>query len=73
MSRRQCAEPATFAPDIFEFVYFARPDSTIDGVSVYRSRMAMGDLLAETAKKELKKAGLEIDVVIPVRRIQLHI
>ena len=33
----------------------------------------MGDLLAETAKKELKKAGLEIDVVIPVRRIQLHI
>jgi glutamine phosphoribosylpyrophosphate amidotransferase len=66
MTRRQVAEPATFAPDMFEFVYFARPDSTIDGISVYRSRMAMGDLLAETAKKELAKAGIVVDVVIPV-------
>lgn len=60
------SEPAVFAPDIFEFVYFARPDSTIDGISVYRSRMAMGELLAETAKKELAKAMLQVDVVIPV-------
>ena len=66
ISRRQVATPRKFAPDMFEFVYFARPDSTLDGISVYRSRMAMGDLLAETAKKELKKAGLEVDVVIPV-------
>jgi amidophosphoribosyltransferase len=66
MTRRQVAEPAVFAPDMFEFVYFARPDSTIDGISVYRSRMAMGDLLAETAKKELAKAGIVVDVVIPV-------
>lgn len=66
ISRRQVSEPAVFAPDIFEFVYFARPDSTIDGISVYRSRMAMGELLAETAKKELAKAMLEVDVVIPV-------
>lgn len=66
VTRRQVAAPATFAPDVFEFVYFARPDSTIDGISVYRSRMAMGDLLAETAKKELKKANMEVDVVIPV-------
>jgi amidophosphoribosyltransferase len=60
MTRRQVAEPAVFAPDMFEFVYFARPDSTIDGIS------AMGDLLAETAKKELAKAGIVVDVVIPV-------
>jgi amidophosphoribosyltransferase len=66
VSRRNVAKPAVFAPDIFEYVYFARPDSTIDGVSVYRSRMAMGVMLAETAKKELKKAGMTIDVVIPV-------
>ena len=66
ISRRQVAKPATFAPDIFEFVYFARPDSNIDGISVYRSRMAMGEYLAETAKTELAKAGLVPDVVIPV-------
>ncbi|WVR05813.1 amidophosphoribosyltransferase [Kwoniella sp. DSM 27419] len=66
VSRRQVAQPKAFAPDIFEFVYFARPDSTIDGIGVYRSRMAMGDLLAETVKTEVAKANLEIDVVIPV-------
>ncbi|OXG31014.1 amidophosphoribosyltransferase [Cryptococcus neoformans Ze90-1] len=66
ISRRQVAEPQVFSPDIFEYVYFARPDSTIDGISVYRSRMAMGEHLAETAKKELAKAGLTVDVVIPV-------
>lgn len=64
--RRTVAPGKTFAPDMFEFVYFARPDSTIDGISVYRSRMRMGELLGETAKKELLKAGLTVDVVIPV-------
>ncbi|KAJ3564812.1 hypothetical protein NP233_g8049 [Leucocoprinus birnbaumii] len=66
VSRRQVAPAATFAPDIFEFVYFARPDSVIDGVSVYRSRMAMGDALAEKVKQVLAEKNMTVDVVIPV-------
>ena len=66
ITRRQLVASAPFAPDIFEYVYFARPDSTMDGISIYRSRMAMGDALAEEAKRQLAKAGIEIDVVIPV-------
>lgn len=66
VSRRQVAPPATFAPDIFEFVYFARPDSVIDGVSVYRSRMAMGDMLADKVQQVLAENNLSVDVVIPV-------
>ena len=66
MSRRQVAKPATFAPDIFEYVYFARPDSVLDGISVYRSRMAMGDALADEVKAVLAEHQLSVDVVIPV-------
>lgn len=66
ISRRQVSAPATFAPDIFEYVYFARPDSVLDGVSVYRSRMAMGDALAETVQWVLKEHDITVDVVIPV-------
>ncbi|KAF9567530.1 Amidophosphoribosyltransferase [Agrocybe pediades] len=66
ISRRQIAGPSTFAPDIFEFVYFARPDSVIDGISVYRSRMAMGDALADKVQAVLQEANITVDVVIPV-------
>ncbi|TIA91229.1 hypothetical protein E3P99_01191 [Wallemia hederae] len=70
VSRRQVAEPAVFAPDIFEYVYFARPDSVLDGISVYRSRMGMGDTLADEVRKQLLDKSLPdsttVDVVIPV-------
>lgn len=63
---QQCVPPRTFAPDMFEHVYFARPDSVLDGISVYRARMAMGDALAKNARAVLDKAGIHVDVVIPV-------
>lgn len=66
ISRRVLVPDKTFAPDIFEWVYFARPDSVLDGVSVYRSRMAMGDLLAEEVRSVLEREKIQVDVVIPV-------
>jgi len=50
------------SPCLFEWVYFARPDSVIDEVNVYRCRINLGRLLAD----EIKKHGLHIDVVVPV-------
>jgi amidophosphoribosyltransferase len=61
---RQCATKPVLAPCIFEYVYLARPDSVIDGVSVYESRLHMGRHLAEKIKRTMP--GLEVDVVIPV-------
>ena len=61
---RQCAAKSILAPCIFEYVYLARPDSVIDGVSVYESRLHMGRSLADKVKRTMP--GLEIDVVIPV-------
>ena len=68
VSRRQVSAPATFAPDIFEYVYLARPDSVLDGISVYRSRMAMGDALADEVQRVLAEHDISVDVVIPVSR-----
>ena len=54
-------------PCIFEYVYLARPDSIIDGVNVYQSRLEMGKCLAQKIKKVLSDTELqEIDVVIPI-------
>ncbi len=61
---KQCAEAPIIAPCIFEFVYFARPDSFIDGISVYASRVNMGRKLGQKIAKEW--ADKEIDVVIPI-------
>jgi len=61
---RQCVPNAILAPCIFEYVYMARPDSTIDGVTVYNVRMRMGDYLAEKIRKETNVD--EIDVVMPI-------
>lgn len=61
---RQCADNPKHVPCIFEYVYFARPDSFIDKISVYASRVNMGRKLGEKLKREY--ADLDIDVVIPI-------
>ncbi|MGB3224190.1 MAG: amidophosphoribosyltransferase [Desulforhopalus sp.] len=64
LHRRRCSKNARLSPCIFEYVYLARPDSIIDGTSVYQARLRMGEKLA--AKIIRQWPGHDIDVVIPV-------
>ncbi len=61
---QQCAEPGTHAPCIFEYVYFARPDSMIEEISVHKARMRMGVTLGEKILR--LRPSHDIDVVIPI-------
>jgi len=61
---QQCAENTTLAPCAFEYVYLARPDSVMNGISVYESRLRMGDRLADTIAKHVPMD--KIDVVMPI-------
>jgi len=62
--RRQCAKEPRLMPCIFEHVYFARPDSMMDGISVYKTRMRQGERLARKILRE--RPDHDIDVVIPI-------
>ncbi|MFJ2986679.1 amidophosphoribosyltransferase [Collimonas sp. NPDC087041] len=64
MYNQQCAENPTLNPCAFEFVYLARPDSIIDGASVYATRLKMGEYLADKIKREFRSG--DIDVVMPI-------
>ncbi len=59
-----CAKNTKYSPCIFEFVYFARPDSIIDEISVYKSRLRMGEMLAKQIQEKWQNET--IDVVIPI-------
>ena len=61
---QECSETAVLTPCLFEFVYFARPDSIIENVYVQKARMRMGNRLAKKVQREW--ADHDIDVVIPI-------
>jgi len=64
VTSKMCFAGALHAPCIFEYVYFARPDSVLDGVSVYGSRLRMGEYLADKLASTMRLG--DIDVVMPI-------
>jgi amidophosphoribosyltransferase len=64
MQAQQCADVTVLNPCIFEFVYLARPDSVMDGISVYQARLNLGQTLAKRVVSTVPPN--EIDVVIPI-------
>ncbi len=62
---KQCVEPKEYTPCMFEYVYFARPDSIMDNISVYKARLRMGEKLAQKILREWGEDH-DIDVVIPI-------
>jgi len=64
MTSRQCAANPRLIPCSFEYVYLARPDSIMNGISVYEARLRLGDRLAETIAKYTPRG--DIDVVMPI-------
>ncbi|MFT5069065.1 MAG: amidophosphoribosyltransferase [Candidatus Paceibacteria bacterium] len=61
---RQCSENPVLSPCLFEYVYLARPDSVMDGISVYKARLKMGEYLADQILRDWPDH--DIDVVIPI-------
>jgi len=64
MVSRQCAKQPQLVPCAFEYIYLARPDSVLDGISVYDARLRLGNVLAEQIEAEIPTG--DIDVVMPI-------
>lgn len=64
LSSRQCAKNSRLLPCAFEYIYLARPDSVMNGISVYDARLRLGDVLAEQIASEVSSG--KIDVVMPI-------